>query len=72
MFPKLHISIDVMLEIVHTTGIDDDCVILDVCEESERLGVVLSHRLQIAQIWTCIVFLDHVQNLHIHAVRARS
>ena len=24
------------------------------------------------QIGTCIVFLDHVQNLHIHAVRARS
>eukprot|EP01048_Picozoa_sp_COSAG05_P003742 COSAG05_NODE_180_length_14817_cov_423.925262_6_plen_100_part_00 len=34
--------------------------------------VTISHRPQTAQIRTCIVFLDHVQNLHIHAVRARS
>ena len=30
-----------------------------------------AHRSQTTQIRTCIVFLDHVQNLHIHAVRAR-
>ena len=31
----------------------------------------VSHRSQTTQIRTCIVFLDHVQNLHIHAVRAK-
>eukprot|EP01048_Picozoa_sp_COSAG05_P011474 COSAG05_NODE_1081_length_5940_cov_4.264852_11_plen_87_part_00 len=30
-----------------------------------------THRLETTQIRTCIVFLDHVQNLHLHAERAR-
>ena len=35
-------------------------------------SLLVTHRSQTTQIRTCIVFLDHVQNLHIHAVRARS
>ena len=30
-----------------------------------------THRSETTQIRTCIVFLDHVQNVHIHATRAR-
>ena len=37
---------------------------------SGGLGV-FAHRNSSMPITTCIVFLDHVQNLHIHAVRAK-